>query len=191
MSSDKLTSSEKVARDERRARPAAVLFDRDGTLIVDVPYNNDPDQVTPMPKAREAVDLLRALNIPIGIVSNQSGVARGLVEPVALARVNRRVEDLLGPFDVWAICPHLSDCFCRKPRPGLIRRAAARFGVSPAECAMIGDIGSDMEAARNAGARGILVPTPMTRIDEIAAAPEVAEDIAAAVGLLLPADAAT
>ncbi|MBB4919272.1 histidinol-phosphate phosphatase family protein [Streptosporangium saharense] len=163
-------------------RPAAVLFDRDGTLIADVPYNADPFRVRPMPKARRALDLLRGAGVPVGVVTNQSGVARGLFGVRELRAVNARVEELLGPFDVWEVCPHGEDdgCGCRKPAPGLVLRAAAALGVDARDCVVIGDIGRDMEAARAAGARGILVPTPVTLPGEVAAAAEVATDLLAA-----------
>ena len=99
----------------------------------------------------------------------------------------RRVDELLGPLDPWAVCPHAPDdgCTCRKPEPGLIRRAADALGVAPERCAVVGDIGSDVEAARAAGARAVLVPTPRTRPEEVEAAPEVASDLGGAVALLL------
>jgi D-glycero-D-manno-heptose 1,7-bisphosphate phosphatase len=166
-----------------RKRPAAVLFDRDGTLIVNIPYNRDPRRVRPMPGALTALNRLRRAGVPIGVVTNQSGVARGLIGVEELYEVNSRVESLLGPFDVWAVCPHGEDdgCACRKPAPGLILRAAAVLGVSARDCVMIGDIGRDMEAARAAGARGILVPTPETLRREVAAASETADDLATAI----------
>ncbi len=164
-------------------QPAAVLFDRDGTLVEDVPYNGDPARVVIKPRARPAVDRLRAAGIRVGVVSNQSGVSRGLITLQQVDAVNRRVEELLGPVDTWAVCAHGPDegCDCRKPAPGLIRRAAAELGVQPEQCVVVGDIGSDIQAAQAAGARGILVPTPQTRPEEVAAAPEVADDLLAAV----------
>jgi histidinol-phosphate phosphatase family protein len=171
----------------RRPQPGAVLLDRDGTLVVDVPYNGDPDRVVPVPGARQALDRLRGAGIPLAVVSNQSGVGRGLLEPGQVDAVNRRVEELLGPLGPWLVCPHGPDdgCPCRKPRPGLVEAAAAAVGVPPSRCAVIGDIGADMAAARAAGARGVLVPTAATRAEEVAAAPEVAADLPAAVDLLL------
>jgi histidinol-phosphate phosphatase family protein len=170
-------------------RPAAVLLDRDGTLVVDEPYNGNPDRVVAMPGAREAVAKLRDAGIAIGVVSNQSGVGRGLLTWDQVEAVNRRVEDLLGPLGPWFVCPHSPDdgCVCRKPAPGLIVRAAAALGVDPARCAVIGDIGADVEAARAAGARAVLVPTGRTRPDEVEAAEEVAADLPAAVDLVLGA----
>jgi len=167
--------------------PVAVLLDRDGTLIVDVPYNGDPTRVEAVRGARAALDRLRAAGLPLGVVSNQSGVARGLIGAEDVARVNRRVEELLGPLGPWAVCPHAPEegCECRKPAPGLVLEVAERLGVAPERCAVIGDIGADVEAARAAGARGVLVPTPRTRSEEVAAASEVAPDLGAAVELLI------
>ncbi|MEV7993618.1 HAD-IIIA family hydrolase [Streptomyces sp. NPDC086077] len=163
--------------------PAAVLFDRDGTLVVDVPYNGDPARVVPMPTAREAVDAVRARGIPVGVVSNQSGVARGLLTYRQVAAVRRRVDDLLGPFALWAVCPHGPDdgCGCRKPAPGLVLAACARLGAPVDRTVVIGDIGADVTAARAAGARGVLVPTPVTRPEETAQAETTAADLRAAV----------
>lgn len=165
----------------------AVLLDRDGTLIVDVPCNDDPDRVVAMPGARDALDRLRAAGLRLGVVSNQSGVARGLIGLDQVSAVNRRVDELLGPFDAWLICPHgpQDGCACRKPQPGMLLRAARRLGVDPVRCAMIGDIGADVQAAHAAGAQPILVPTAATRSEEVAAAPEVARDLNAAVTLVL------
>ncbi|HEV3495533.1 MAG TPA: HAD family hydrolase [Actinomycetes bacterium] len=167
--------------------PAAVLLDRDGTLVHDVPYNADPARVAPVPGAAEAVARLRAARVPLALVSNQSGVARGLMTLEQVEAVNRRVEELLGPIGPWLVCPHGPDdgCPCRKPAPGLVLAAAEALGVDPTECVVIGDIGSDVEAARAAGARGILVPTPVTRPEEVAAAPEVADTLEAAVDLVV------
>jgi HAD superfamily hydrolase (TIGR01662 family) len=173
--------------------PHGVLFDRDGTLVVDVPYNGDPSAVVPTPTARAALDLLREHGIPIGVVSNQSGIARGLINRDQVDRVNARVEELLGPFDVWRICPHgeRDGCGCRKPAPGMIRSAAAELGIDPEYLVVIGDIGSDVAAARAAGARAVLVPTQATLPEEIASAPDVAPDLFTAVTRLLPARTAT
>lgn len=171
----------------RVKRPEAVLFDRDGTLVVDVPYNGDPARVVPVPGAARALARLRGAGVPVAMISNQSGVARGLLTMDQVEAVNRRVEELIGPVGPWMICPHGPDggCACRKPAPGLIVAAAAALGVDPARCVVVGDIGADVEAARAAGARAILVPTPVTRPEEVAAAPEVAETLEAAVDLLL------
>src|SRR4051794_24553944 len=126
----------------------AVLFDRDGTLIEDVPYNGDPALVRPMPGARAALDRLRAAGLRLGVVTNQSGLARGRFTADDLRRVNSRVEELLGPFDTWQVCPHADDagCRCRKPAPGLVRAAATALGTTATRCVVIGDIGRAMVA---------------------------------------------
>jgi HAD superfamily hydrolase (TIGR01662 family) len=160
----------------RSVKPRAVLFDRDGTLIEDVPYLADPQRVRPMPGARRTLDQLRRRGVAVGVVSNQSGVARGLIAADELEQVNARVESLLGPFDTWQVCPHAPDarCGCRKPEPGMVTAAARELGLAPDECLLIGDIGSDVDAALAAGARAVLVPTRHTKVAEIDHAQRVA-----------------
>lgn len=167
-----------------------VLFDRDGTLVRDVPYNGDPDAVVPVPGAKAALDRLRARGLRVGVVSNQSGVARGLLSAAQVDAVNARVDQFLGPFDDWQVCPHHenSGCRCRKPAPGLVIEAARALGTEPARCVVVGDIGRDMVAAAAAGALGVLVPTPVTRPEEVAAAPVVVPDLGAAADWILARD---
>ncbi|SDG27790.1 HAD-IIIA family hydrolase [Klenkia brasiliensis] len=168
-------------------RTRALLLDRDGTLVVDVPYNGDPARVRPVDGAVEAVRAARAAGLPVGVVTNQSGLARGAFTARDLAAVHDRVEELLGPFDAWAVCLHGPDdgCACRKPAPGSVLAAAATLGVEPADCVLVGDIGSDVAAAHAAGARAVLVPTAGTRTAELAAAPAVARDLGTAVALVV------
>lgn len=168
--------------------PLAVLFDRDGTLVVDVPYNGDPDLVVAMPGAQEAVDLVRAAGLPIGVVSNQSGIGRGLITPEQVEAVNAAVDALFGGFDVWRICPHAPDagCDCRKPGPGLVRQAAEALGVPPERTVVIGDQPTDVGAAHAAGGLGVLVPTEHTPPSPgLVTAP----DLVAAVRIALAGDA--
>ena len=150
-------------------RPRAVLFDRDGTLIENVPYLADPGRVQPVPGAGQTLDALRRNGIAVGVVSNQSGVARGLITRDQLASVNAQVESLLGPFDTWQVCLHQpSDaCDCRKPAPGMVTAAANALGVSARDCVLIGDTGADVDAALTAGARAVLVPTLDTLLCEV------------------------
>jgi histidinol-phosphate phosphatase family protein len=165
----------------------AVLFDRDGTLVHDVPYNGDPTLVKPVDGAAAAVAAVRAAGLRTAVVTNQSGIARRLLTRAQVDAVNAEVDRQLGPFDSWQVCPHAAEdgCSCRKPRPGLILNAARELGVRPQECAVIGDIGADVEAARAAGAVGVLVPTGVTRPQEIADAAMVADTLESAVALLL------
>jgi HAD superfamily hydrolase (TIGR01662 family) len=166
-------------------RVRAVLFDRDGTLIRDVPYNGDPSLVEPLPGAAEAVRAARRRGLAVAMVTNQSGIARGLLSRSDAEAVNARVGQLLGPFDAVRLCPHGDDegCGCRKPAPGMVLSAAAELGLSPHECVVIGDIGADVAAARAAGARGVLVPTAQTSPAERAGV-RVAADLAEAVDMI-------
>jgi HAD superfamily hydrolase (TIGR01662 family) len=171
-----------------RGLPDLVLFDRDGTLVHDFPYNGDPDWVRPVDGAQESLDRLRAHGVRVGVVSNQSGVARGLITREQVEACNARLAELLGPFDVVRYCPHGPDdgCACRKPAPGMVKDACAALDVDPARCVVIGDIAADVDAAVAAGAVGILVPTPVTRKSEVARAHQgvathAVEKLAAAV----------
>jgi HAD superfamily hydrolase (TIGR01662 family) len=188
----------RVQRDARRGRPAhrrdtaragvrAVLFDRDGTLVHDVPYNGDPSVVRPVDGARTAVARLRAAGIGVAVITNQSGISRGLLTRSQVDAVNRCIDREVGPLDHWFVCPHDDGdhCTCRKPAAGLVHRAAASFGVRPSECVVVGDTGADVEAAAAAGARGVLVPNRRTRMEEVRAAPEVLDDLAAVVDRIL------
>jgi histidinol-phosphate phosphatase family protein len=165
----------------------AVLFDRDGTLVHDVPYNGDPAAVRVVEDAAAAVAALRGAGVKLGVITNQSGIGRGLLSCADVRAVHARIEAELGGFDTWQVCPHAPDagCDCRKPAPALVLRAARDLGVPVAECAVVGDIGSDVEAARAAGAQPVLVPTSATLPDEVADAPVVADRLSDAVALLL------
>ncbi|GGL70124.1 hypothetical protein GCM10009706_05590 [Curtobacterium citreum] len=164
-----------------------VLFDRDDTLVIDVPYNADPHRVVPVPGAHRAVERARAAGLRVGVVTNQSVVAKGLATREQVDATNARVDELVGPFDVWCVCPHDAGdgCRCRKPRPGMVLDAAAALGLDPAELVVVGDIGADVGAALAAGAQGILVPTARTRTEEVAAADTVVGSLEEAVDLVL------
>jgi histidinol-phosphate phosphatase family protein len=168
-------------------RVEAVLLDRDGTLVRDVPYNGEPALVEPMPGARAALDRLRAAGIKLGVITNQSGVARGTLTLPQVSAVNARVDELLGPFAVWRVCPHGEGdgCDCRKPQPGMVLSAARALGVDPARCVVVGDTGADVGAAMAAGAAGVLVPNEVTRAEEVAQAPVVCARLTDAVDALL------
>jgi HAD superfamily hydrolase (TIGR01662 family) len=167
--------------------PELVLLDRDGTLVHDVPYNGDPALVAPVPGARSAVDRLRAAGIRTGVITNQSAIGSGRLSGEDVAAVNARVEELLGPFDVWEVCPHAADagCACRKPAPAMVLDACEQLEVDPQRCVVIGDIGSDVGAAEAAGATGVLVPTPRTARSEVVQAREVHGNLTSAVDALL------
>lgn len=167
--------------------PELVLFDRDGTLIEDLPYNGDPHRVRVLPGAADALASLRAAGIRVGMVTNQSGVGRGLIAEADARRINDRTAELLGPLDVVTMCCHtpVDRCECRKPQPGLVHRACEVVGIPPNRTAVIGDIESDVEAAERAGALGVLVPNQLTDAREVDRAHRCADDLAAAVRMLL------
>ncbi|KWF22739.1 D-glycero-alpha-D-manno-heptose-1,7-bisphosphate 7-phosphatase [Burkholderia pseudomultivorans] len=148
----------------------AVLLDKDGTLIEDVPYNVDPARIRLAPGAARALRTLGATGMPIAVVSNQPGVAFGRFTENQLGAVRQRLAELFeangAALADFFYCPHhpegtvpryTCDCLCRKPRPGMLRRACAALGVAADASWMIGDILDDIEAGRAAQCRTILV----------------------------------
>jgi histidinol-phosphate phosphatase family protein len=149
---------------------AAVFLDKDGTLIDDVPYNVDPRRVTLARGAGAALRALKSHGFLLIVVSNQAGVAMGRFPFHALAGVERRIQELLAPsgvgIDAFYYCPHLREaanvryaiqCLCRKPQPGLLRRAAREWQIDLARSWLVGDILDDIEAGNRAGCRTVLV----------------------------------
>ena len=153
-------------------RRAAVFVDRDGTIMEDRGYLADPDGVRLLPGAPEALARLSRAGFALVLVTNQSGVNRGLLTMADVHAVNRRVEELLLPAGVVfadvRVCPHRPDenCTCRKPNPGMILEAARHLDLDPARSYMIGDKPSDAEAGRAAGCRTVCVgPGPCPAAD--------------------------
>ena len=157
---------------EPRLRPALFL-DRDGVLNEEVGHLHDPRDLKMIPGAEP---LLRACNqggVAVVAVTNQAGIGRGLYDAEACARVNRAIAEALGrsgaTVDGWYLCPHRPDegCACRKPRPGLLRTAAADLGIDLPRSVMVGDKVSDLEAAEAAGVgASVLVRTGHGRQEE-------------------------
>lgn len=147
-----------------------VFLDKDGTLLQDVPYNVDPDLMQFMSGAVQGVRLLYAAGYDIVVVSNQSGVARGYFDLQALHAVEKRLTNMLAEADVpllgFYYCPHHPEgtsapfsiaCSCRKPKPGLLIRAASEHHIDLDRSWLIGDILDDVEAGHRAGCRSILL----------------------------------
>lgn len=134
----------------------ALFLDRDGTLTIDVGYPRDPALVEVIPGAIEALRELQA-TWKLVIISNQSGVARGLITDAEMNAVHARVVEVFAAggvrFAGAYYCPHAVDagCRCRKPAPGMLLDAAAELGIDLASSAMVGDRQSDLDAGRNAG----------------------------------------
>jgi D-glycero-D-manno-heptose 1,7-bisphosphate phosphatase len=146
------------------SRPAAFL-DRDGTIIEDKGFLGDPAGVEILPTVVEALRLLSRSGFATVVVSNQSGVARGYFDDAAVRAVNgeivRRLANDGVAIDAWYWCSHYdAGCECRKPAPGMIRRAASEHGLVVAGGAMVGDRGSDIALAHAVGIPGVLVPGP-------------------------------
>ncbi|CAB3699942.1 HAD family hydrolase [Achromobacter sp. SIMBA_011] len=150
-------------------RPA-VFLDKDGTVLADVPYNVDPAKMVYAPMAFAALNRLGAAGVTLVVVSNQSGVARGLFPLAALDAVQVKLAAMFMAAGAWLEgfywCPHhpagrvagfAVDCDCRKPRPGLLLRAAGELGLDLARSWFIGDILDDVEAANRAGCRSLLL----------------------------------
>ncbi len=148
----------------------AVFLDKDGTLVEDVPYNVDPDRIRLAEGAIESLRLLQEQGYQLIVVSNQSGVARGFFEEPDLQRVINRLSEILSSAGValtdFYYCPHhpegsvrkyAVDCYCRKPQPGMLYRAAVEHNLRLADSWMVGDILHDVEAGNRAGCRTILI----------------------------------
>jgi histidinol-phosphate phosphatase family protein len=153
----------------------AVFLDRDGTIIRDEHYLNDPGRVVLIDGAASAIGRLRAAGYLVVVVTNQSGIARGLVTPLQYEAVQTRVAAMLASagtaLDGTYVCPHHPDvggvCACRKPAPGLYRQAAQEHGLDLSRSVLLGDRWRDIAAAPVLGARGILVPGPETPDSEV------------------------
>jgi D-glycero-D-manno-heptose 1,7-bisphosphate phosphatase len=151
-----------------RKRPA-VFFDKDGTLIKNVPYNVDPFRMSFLAGAREAVSLLKE-EFTFHVVSNQPGVALGYFDERKLLPVKWCLEDFFrssgAKLEEFHYCPHhphgvveeyALSCDCRKPGPRMILEAADRFQLDLENSWMVGDILDDIEAGKRAGCRTILI----------------------------------
>lgn len=138
----------------------AVFLDKDGTLVIDVPYNVDPEQIILAPRAFDGCAALHRAGYLLVVVTNQSGIAKGLFKAQALIAVEARLRRLVGvPIAGFYYCPHddADQCGCRKPRPGMIVQAARELSINLTESWMIGDILNDVEAGNRAGVRSILI----------------------------------
>lgn len=158
----------------------AVFFDKDGTLIEDIPYNIVPDLIKMKDHAIECLSKIKALDYLIILVTNQSGVARGLFTEEQLTQVEGRIRNILSnfkiPLDGFYYCPHYPegsvkrysiDCSCRKPLPGMMVKAAKDFGIGLSESWMVGDKLDDIEAGNRAGCKTILIDGKQNRDSNI------------------------
>jgi len=150
----------------------AIFMDRDGTVSQEVGYLTHVDRYALLPRSVEAIRRVNASGFAAFLVTNQSGVARGLFTEELVQQVHRRLEDWLDEagthLDGIYYCPHhpreggsvwTTVCDCRKPRPGLLRQAAAEHGIDLSSSYMIGDSGRDLGAGAAVGATSVLVLT--------------------------------
>ncbi|MEZ5987873.1 MAG: HAD family hydrolase [Planctomycetota bacterium] len=148
----------------------ALLLDRDGVLNAERGFVTDPDGLEVLPGVGAALRRAGALGYLRIVVSNQSGVARGLLDLRTLGRIHARLRERLGDaLEAIYVCPHhptegggalRRSCFCRKPAAGLLSRAARDFALDPAACLMVGDSPRDLAAAAVLGVPGVCVLGP-------------------------------
>ena len=154
-------------------RPAAFL-DRDGTLVEDAHYLSRPEQLVLIPDAVRALRRLNDADVPVVIVTNQSGIARGLLTDADYDRVERRLDAMLADAGVRIAathpCPHHPEfpgpCACRKPGVLLYERATSELSLDPARSFFAGDRWRDVAAALHFGGTGALVPGPNTPVED-------------------------
>jgi histidinol-phosphate phosphatase family protein len=154
--------------------PDAVFLDRDGTIMEDAHYIESPNQVRLIPGAAEAVKKINDAKVPAIVVTNQSGIARGIFKPEDYEAVRKHFESLLeargAHIDASYFCPHhpsvTGPCNCRKPAIGLFEDAIRDFGLNAARVAYIGDRWRDVVASKKLGGRGIMISSPMTTDDD-------------------------
>jgi D-glycero-D-manno-heptose 1,7-bisphosphate phosphatase len=181
----------------------AVFLDRDGTLIEDVGYLDALNRIDVFPWTVDAIRALNRAGLPVVVVTNQAGVARGFFTDAFVEETHRHLEARLAAggahIDAYYYCPHhpngkvaafARSCDCRKPGPGMIHNAARDLGLDPARSFVVGDTWLDIGLARAVGARGILVRTGAgaaweARPVEGLAADAVADNLAAAVSVIL------
>jgi D-glycero-D-manno-heptose 1,7-bisphosphate phosphatase len=172
----------------RAGRPA-VFLDRDGTMNEEAGYLNRLDRLVLFPYAAEAIRLLNARGYLVVVITNQGGIARGFLDDAFVATAHRHVAEQLAAggarVDAFYYCPHhplgvvdalRGPCECRKPQPGMFRRAAADLGIDLSRSFVIGDRWHDLEAGKAVGARGVLVRTGYGTTDEQSPKPGVVAD---------------
>jgi D-glycero-D-manno-heptose 1,7-bisphosphate phosphatase len=149
-----------------------LFLDRDGTVIEDLGYLTDPEQVRLLPEAAEALAGLHAEGWKLFIVSNQSGVGRGLITPDQMEAVQQRFLETMRKHGIEItasyLCVHSPDehCECRKPSPYFVRLAAEEHGVNLSASWMIGDRAGDILCGRNAGCSTIWIRNGLFEVEE-------------------------
>jgi len=143
----------------------AVFLDRDGTICEEMGYVNHVERLQIFPYAAAAIRQLNEAEIPVVVITNQSGIARDIFPESLVHQVHKKMISQLAAGGAWIdaiyFCPHKTEdaCECRKPNPGLLERAAREHGLDLANSWVVGDRYADLEMAHAVGARSILVMT--------------------------------
>jgi D-glycero-D-manno-heptose 1,7-bisphosphate phosphatase len=184
---------------------AALFLDRDGVIVDEAEYLADPAQLRLLPGAAEAIADLNRKSVPVIVVTNQSGVARGYFPESRIAEIHEQLDRLLAGQGAqiarYYYCPHHPtegqspyrvDCQCRKPRPGMLLQAARDLSLDLRQSYLVGDKLSDLEAGASAGCRTVLVRTGYGRALADTLEPQgvhldmIADDLREAVRFCLP-----
>lgn len=147
---------------ENTEQRKAVFLDRDGTLIEEVNFLSSVDELRLFPYTFEAVKLLKDAGFLVIVVTNQSGIGRGIYDEAAMNAIHEEMQTQLGGMiDAFYFCPHLpcDGCSCRKPSLGMLESAVEDFAIDLASSWMIGDKKIDVETGQKAGSRTALVMT--------------------------------
>ncbi len=194
-----------TGKEEKDTLRPAVFLDRDGTINEQMGYINHTCRFQLLPGAAEAIKKLNDLTIPVVVISNQSGLARGYFPEELLGEVHEKMNSLLAEkgahVDGIYYCPHHPEakeerfratCSCRKPKPGLVLAASEQLNLDPERSFVVGDRWSDIKTAANCGAKSVLVRTGYGRGDEQYIGPQqeiqpdyIAEDLMEAVEWIL------
>ncbi len=194
-----------TGKEEKNTLQPAVFLDRDGTINEQMGYINHSCRFQLLPGAAEAIKKLNDADIPVVVISNQSGLARGYFPEELLDEVHEKMNRLLAEkgahVDAIYYCPHHPEakeeqfraaCSCRKPKPGLVLKAAEQLNLDPGRSYVVGDRWSDIKTAANCGAKSVLVRTGYGRGDELYIGPQqkiqpdyIAEDLMEAVAWIL------
>ena len=185
-----------------RVRPA-VFLDRDGTMIEDVGYLDRLDRVAWFPWTVDAIRALNRAGLPVVVITNQSGIARGRFTESFVEETHRHMNAYLAAggarVDAYYYCPHHESgtvpaytrrCDCRKPGQDLVNRAARDLALDPARSFVVGDRWLDVELGRRMGGRGILVRTGLGATEEsdpqaAVRADKIVDNLAAAASWIL------
>ena len=173
-----------------KRRPDAVFLDRDGTIMEDAHYIKSPDQVRLIPGAAAAVKRINDAKVPAIVITNQSGIARGIFKLEDYEEVRRHFESLLkaegAHIDASYFCPHhpskTGACDCRKPGTAMFESAIRDFKLHPDNVAYIGDRWRDVVASKKLGGRGILISSHMTTEEDRRKAQEDGIETAPSLG---------